>query len=924
MDTGSDRLKWMFLLPCWRAWLGAVLLISTPLASHALVPLTLQEDSRPVAPAARHQAYLCFSSDDAPTGGQLLLNLALWDWLPLEQTVLNLGFSNQTCWLHLSLAPLTAGTSDWALILDYPLLDEVDVFVRTGSEPPQHYIAGLTRPFAVRPLPYRTPIFPLALSNTDATDILIRIRSHHAVQMPLLIVSDSGLSHWRAQRDLYQALFFGALSVMLLYNLILFISVRETAYLYYVLWTGLLGALMAMMHGYTQQHLWPATPWLGSHALTLLLPAIVLTGSRFITLFLDLERKHPPFARILQWHALGAGALMVSAPFFSPGWLLPLCALLIVSLDITALYIAAHRVAAGDTSARYFALAWLTLLFGALLILLNKFALLPRTPMTEHFLQFGILLDIVLLSLALAARINRLKENELETERLLREVDALKLQSRNQAKNEFLITMSHQIRTPMQGILGMADLLRRPDIGDMQRKQYADTIYNSSRSLISVMNDLLDHSRIESGRLAMAPGSVRPEELVSDVIALFINTAENKNLPIYTYIDSRVPPSIVTDAVRVKQILTNLLSNALKFTERGQIALTVSVRDPTDDIGNLTLLFDVTDTGMGVDEQQRQALFRDDSGQAGLGLVISRKLCALLGGELDITSSPGHGASVHFSLPCRLGPEQANNQQLRGRKVVVITESKALRLSVCQLVSRWEMVPSDLSLVEASRHERLAADQTDLVIVDQRAYLELTSFREPPFKGLPWIVLAPRDQTCIAATPANRPILNLPLEARLLKQTLMSLFEDGDHLLPEGSPASQNDLLPERVLVVDDDHVSQMVISSILSSLNVTANTADTGEHACATVAPAKPHWQVVFMDCEMPGMDGYECTRVLRQKEQEQGRSPCWIIGLSAHAGNEAIKQSEQAGMNDYLCKPVTRDQVKQALQRANWSGRD
>lgn len=253
----------------------------------------------------------------------------------------------------------------------------------------------------------------------------------------------------------------------------------------------------------------------------------------------------------------------------------------------------------------------------------------------------------------------------------------------------------------------------------------------------------------------------------------------------------------------------------------------------------------------------------------------------------------------------------------------MITERRALRLSVCQLAERWGMRASEASLTDLAGLSEQQPD-ADVIVVDQRCYLELTCHRQTPFEGVPWVVLADREHTVIAATPANRPILELPLESRRLRTTLYSLLQQDN---TENTTAVQSDHdeapLPSRVLVVEDDSVSQMVICSILESVGVPAATVDNGDDAAATVAPAKPHWQVIFMDCEMPGMNGYEATRAIRVQEQEQGRQACWIIGLSAHAGADAVSAAEQAGMNDYLCKPVTRDQLRQALQRASWPGR-
>jgi signal transduction histidine kinase/CheY-like chemotaxis protein len=867
---------------------------------------------------ADRAGWLCTQPDQALLPGQLLREPDIWSWQSLPDNGLNLGFTHQHCWIRLA-PDLSADQHHWHLLIPYPLLNELDVYIQYPDQQVVHYQAGLDRPFDMRPLAHRLTAFPLQQEG-NPLQVLIGVRSDHAMQVPVSLVTADALTQWLSRQDHYQSLFFGAMLVMICYHLFLFLSLREKIYLYYVVWAGVLTLLQVVLQGYSHQYLWPQHAWLGGQVMMVLLPVIVLTGARFTSAFLELPQRRPGLSRLLNLHAHAAALLILGAAFLPTRWLLPADMALILSFDLCVLYIISQRLSAGDPDARYFAAAWACLLSGGLLIVLNKFGLIDRTPVTENLLQIGTLLYVLLLSLALAARINRLKRSELEAERLRGEMDVLKVQSQNQAKSEFLVTMSHQIRTPMQGILGMADLLRRDGVSQAQQRQYVETIYGATRSLISVLNDLLDHSRIESGRLTLTAAEVRPEELVSDVVSLFVGYRGGRDLPIYTYIDSRVPALMVTDAVRVKQILTNLLSNALKFTEQGQVSISVSVREPADAVGNMVLLFDVTDSGIGIDDTTRQAILGDTPVGQGLGLQVSRKLCRLLGGDLTVTSSPGHGASFTFTLPCRVAAAPADNEALRDKRLLVLTERKALRLSVSQLAQRWGMQASERSLTELSNDAQIEAD---VAIVDQQCYIELTSHRSTPFSSCPWIVLTERNQALIVATPANRPMLPLPLESRQLRDTLIELLRDSDRQNPdERQDAHQR--VPERVLVVEDDEVSQMVIGSLLESVGINASVQGDGRVAADTVAPARPHWQVIFMDCEMPGMNGYDSTRRIREREQDQGRTPCWIIGLSAHAGPDAVSRAEAAGMNDYLCKPVSRDQILQALQRANWPGRD
>ena len=368
---------------------------------------------------------------------------------------------------------------------------------------------------------------------------------------------------------------------------------------------------------------------------------------------------------------MGIGvALLLAAPFVSRELLIPVAVLAILAMDFGILLVGLLRTQAGDPDARVFTLAWLCFLIGAAAMSLNKYGVVPRNSFTENLLQVGVFLEVVLLSLALARRINRLKEAHALSvrDKAVAEMDAFKAGARNQAKSEFLATMSHEIRTPMNGIIGMTDLLRRTTLSG-QQAQYVDTIYQSTQSLVTVINDILDYSRIESGKLELEYQEVDVEHLVDDCVRLFSLRASETRVPLYTFIDSRVPQRIHTDPSRVKQVLTNLLSNAYKFTDQGQVALHLSVRQPPDNQGQCVMMLEVVDTGIGLDEAQQQNLFqvfsqgargnRHKSQGAGLGLTICKRLTELLGGEIGVSSSLGRGATfwitpvsyTHLTLP---------------------------------------------------------------------------------------------------------------------------------------------------------------------------------------------------------------------------------------------------------------------------------
>ena len=486
----------------------------------------------------------------------------------------------------------------------------------------------------------------------------------------------------------------------------------------------------------------------------------------------------------------------------------------------------------------------------------------------------------------------------------------------------------------MNGIIGMTDLLRRTTLSG-QQAQYVDTIYQSTQSLVTVINDILDYSRIESGKLELEYQEVDVEHLVDDCVRLFSLRASETRVPLYTFIDSRVPQRIHTDPIRVKQVLTNLLSNAYKFTDQGQVALHLSVRQPPDDQGQCVIMLEVVDTGIGLDEAQQQNLFqvfsqgargsRHKSQGAGLGLTICKRLTELLGGEIGVSSSLGRGATFWITLPTRVGAPSREKNPLAGHQVMMINENASLSLSLSQLMARW-----GLGVIEFADCEQalagLSADtlRADILLASEANLArrgELIHIRnrlgDPPL-----LILQATGAEITGELPGDMLLVETPVSSRALKHTLSTQLQERlDQAEPADSAPSGASEHPGlrrlNVMVVEDNAVNQLVIDSILRSIGIHATLLNDGAQALRRVSERPGNWDVIFMDCEMPVMDGYQSTREIRLFEQSRDVDPCWIIALSAHAAGDYVQKARDAGVDDYLSKPVSRSQVLEALQR-------
>ncbi len=877
--------------------------------------------------------YFCFPADKTPDINAVRKSSPL-DWQTTEESVANLGFTSDKCWFHLTVRNHNPLHQNWFLLIDYAMLGEVDAYqLDAGGNIVSHYQAGMDRDFSVRSNNYPIPAFPASLPTGVDSDFYILVSSAHSIQLPLSLVSKEQFESGFLTRTLVQGLFFGGMLVMILYNLSLFFTVREKAYLIYVCWSLAITLYLAVLQGYAQRYLWPHSTLISSHIIHFLLPLLVLLPSLFTLHFLSLNQKAPRLAVWMKGLVITGGILFLATPFTSREFLIPVSVLAILVMDFSILWVGLVRSRHNDPDARIFTVAWACFIMGAASMALNKYGVVPRNSFTENLLQVGVFVEVVLLSLALARRINRLKEAHSDSirDRAIAEMEAFKAGARNHAKSEFLATMSHEIRTPMNGIMGMTDLLRRTAL-TQQQAQYVSTIYQSTQSLLTVINDILDYSRIESGKLELDFQDVALESVVDDCVRLFALRSSEKKVPLHIHIDSRVPDIIRTDPIRLKQILTNLLSNAFKFTERGSVAFHVTLKQPVNNNNQCVLMIEVVDTGTGLDEAQQASLFETvsevrhtgDQKGAGLGLVICKRLSDLLGGDIGVSSSLGRGATFWLSLPVKVA-QSTTKPVLKNRTAVVISSTPAQLLSLSQLLSRWGAKTLEFRDVESALDPSIPDQPVDFVIAEQHVMATSSTVERlrKQFHSPTLVLLHPTGTPLSDTLPEDLLLIETPLSCQALKRSLVT---GKDEFAVESALAEQTVILDQanrlNVIVAEDNPVNQLVIESILKSLGVQPTLVGNGEEAFKLVNEQPNYWDICFMDCEMPVMDGYLATSSIRQMEAEQSSQPhCWIIGLSAHATGDYVQKARDAGMDDYLSKPVAQQQVSEAIKRAQLS---
>ena len=499
------------------------------------------------------------------------------------------------------------------------------------------------------------------------------------------------------------------------------------------------------------------------------------------------------------------------------------------------------------------------------------------------------------------------------------------------AKSEFLAHMSHEIRTPMNGVIGMTSLLNDTPLTDEQR-EYASVIRSSGEALLAVINDILDLSKIEAGKIDLEEQPFAVYSVVEEALDLVGPRATSKGLELAYFVDGAVPEAVEGDVTRLRQILVNLLGNAVKFTDAGEIVVRVAAERKTDE--RVRLRFEVQDTGIGIPAEKQHRLFQAFSqvdasttrkyGGTGLGLTISHRLAKLMGGTMGVDSVEGEGSTFFFTIEARTAsaPEApyAPDRSLAGRRILIVEDNETNRRMLTEQTAAWGMVPTPVGTGEAALARLADGAVFDVVTLDQRLPgldgLDVAARIRERFgaDAPPLVMLSGLGRQRQAATDGLAAWLTKPIKRDQLFAALRRVLSPTPAATAPAAESSGETLAerhPLRLLVVEDNRVNQKVALRLLGRLGYEADVAMNGVEALEAVGRAP--YDAVLMDMQMPEMDGLEATRRIIDRYGPTDRPR--IIAMTANAMEQDRQRCFDAGMDDFVTKPIRLESLSAAL---------
>ncbi|WP_460140370.1 hybrid sensor histidine kinase/response regulator [Pseudomonas sp. S2_E01] len=852
---------------------------------------------------------------------------------PTELDRLSAAEPGGALWLRFRLAP---GKHEQLLRIFAPDLSHLNLYVLDGDKLIDQLNTGSEQPQTERRVPNSDFMLPLPQSDKPL-DVYLRLVSEHQMR-PYITLQSAILTAANHNQTLIYGLLFGCIGMLILHNLIRYGYSRSRS----SLWLAGCEALLMLSLGLLLNL---AAPWLPDwHGLQTpgAYVALILTapcGLMFAYRFFSPLGPHP-LNKLLQGEILFIGICALLLLFVNTLPLNIITYALVALAGLTMLFVSAWHWQKGYRPARLFVAGMVVFNLGILIILpaLMGLTLIEPQGLITALLAF-ICLSGLLMSIALSERQRSITEDRFSVSR-----DLAASNAEINAKAEFLAKISHEIRTPMNGVLGMTELLLGTPLSVKQR-DYVQTIHSAGNELLTLINEILDISKLESGQIELDDVQFDLNALIEDCLSIFRAKAEQQNVELISFIQPQVPRVISGDPTRLRQTLLSLVENALKKTDEGEILIVVALDERS---ARPRLRIAVQDSGEPMDAEERDALMHTELHSknflsttrlgGNLGLVIARQLIRLMQGEFGIKSGANQGSTLWLTLP--LDPDRLEHPTsdldgpLQGARVLVVDDNDTCRKVLVQQCSAWGLnvsaVPSGKEALALLRTKAHLRDYFDVVLLDQNmpgmTGMQLAAkIKEDPSLNhdillvmLTGISNAP--SKIIARNSGIKRILAKPVAGYTLKTTLADELNQRNKgqavspQMPSGPPLPVKVPSDFRILVAEDNSISTKVIRGMLGKLNLQPDTASNGEEALQAMKAQR--YDLVLMDCEMPILDGFSATQQLRAWEVSNQRVRTPVVALTAHILAEHKERARQAGMDGHMAKPVELSQLRELIE--------
>lgn len=745
----------------------------------------------------------------------------------------NFGHTRSSIWIRVKLKN-SSQRRDWILEVRAQRIETMDVYLLgEGFEQRDHQQDGVYFPFSRRAVPARYANFSIKLPPGGETTLFMRAKAAGSMSLPLVLWQPEAFIKTGYREQMVMGIYYGTIVAIFLVNLIAFVVIRDIVFVYYLAYLLVFGSLQFALNGHFIDLFPGSGPSFAARFVFLFVPLATCAVLQFVRVFLDLKKYLPWANRLI--HGLSLVSMLSLLMPLATGNAVAIkfgTAFLFFSV-IVCLALSMICLRKCPRQARYFLIAWTGFLVGVVALALKNFNLLPSVFLTEYGMQIGSFFEFILLTYALADRVKILRqEREKIQQDTLQELES-RVQERTrelvaqrevaeratQFKSEFLANMSHEIRTPMNAIVGYAHLALRTELST-QQKNYLAGVTGAARSLLGLLDDVLDFSKFEAGKLQLEQAGFNLGDVVGNVSAMTALQAQDKGIALTFWIDPGAQRWLVGDALRFGQVLLNLVNNAIKFTEQGEVAVSIQQNWRRQGMeggeGEVELAVRVRDTGIGISEEASRHLFQSFNqadrsitrryGGTGLGLAICKQLVEAMGGGIGLRSAPGQGSTFTFTA---------------------------------------------VFGVQAGPSPRPSPDR------DPRAWDH-----------------APLAQALRRAGGA-------------------------------------------RVLIVEDQEINRQILQETLEAMGIACRAAVDGLEAVRLALDPLHPTDLLLMDLQMPRMDGLQACAEIRR---HAGMHELPIIALTAHAHPGERQRCLDAGMNDYLTKPLEPGRLAEAMAR--WIG--